>query len=636
MMDEKTIMTMQAEEDPRTTARRDVLSTELATLQAELEHEQSLRQLEAKRFEKEFKRQQKKLDLALEEATEAQTLLEEIQQESEHHIQQQREARRKAQLELIQVQEQLEETQALAAREACEQDPRIQLLQEHLDAKTEETERLQTTCHDLRKQAQVNNDNNNNNNNSNKDNQSPTPSIRTLSESPPAVMKELNRVRIQLAETERKNRQLKRVLEDLQKKATLLIQEKETSKSATNRLTQVEEQLFQLQTIKSQDAAILESWLSFGKFLYALLEDTTAPTNMPPEQGRIQRFLQEHSKRAESFLKETKTLEKSLNRAEDSLQSLQRRTNELTREKESMEKRIADQTQALALKEKALQLKTAQELVWKREMNSLREIVTTFDNLPLANTNTTTTNTLKPSSMEQVRLDSAQQEIDLLKQAQESLQDDLNMSLKEKEELQASHSNVVAKFGKLKDALYEERTKANKAEERANRAEALAGKGSFNPETTRVLHLSQNPVTEALREEVTVLQRQVQAIKKNNPSSSMIDVDPNKLHQRLKESFKEQIGKFREGVYLITGLKIDMIPSTLNTKFKVRSVFAEQEHDHLLLQWPPNTDSMDLLATDLAQALTATPSYEYIRRCHSMPAFVASVQLSLFEKQTMM
>ena len=43
-----------------------------------------------------------------------------------------------------------------------------------------------------------------------------------------------------------------------------------------------------------------------------------------------------------------------------------------------------------------------------------------------------------------------------------------------------------------------QKDKAAKAEARANEAETLAGKGSYNSETTRVLHLKKNPLHEAL------------------------------------------------------------------------------------------------------------------------------------------
>jgi len=70
-------------------------------------------------------------------------------------------------------------------------------------------------------------------------------------------------------------------------------------------------------------------------------------------------------------------------------------------------------------------------------------------------------------------------------------------------------------------------------------------------------------------------------------------------------------------------------------------MFAEQEEDHFMLKWPKDIgdggpSSLDLLNTDLARQLTQTPSYQYMTKFNSLPAYMASVQLHLFEKQTMM
>ena len=121
------------------------------------------------------------------------------------------------------------------------------------------------------------------------------------------------------------------------------------------------------------------------------------------------------------------------------------------------------------------------------------------------------------------------------------------------------------------------------------------------------------------------------------------EVDPDKLHQRLKQSFKEQIGLFREGVYLMTGYKIDMLPGVDRPTFRVRSMYAGQEEDHLMLKWPKlkpsegeSVTSLDLLGTEWATALSHTDSFAYMTKFNSLPAFLASVQLAEFEKQTMM
>ena len=80
-----------------------------------------------------------------------------------------------------------------------------------------------------------------------------------------------------------------------------------------------------------------------------------------------------------------------------------------------------------------------------------------------------------------------------------------------------------------------------------------------------------------------------------------------------------------------------MIPDNDRYTFKVRSMFAERERDYLVFQWPEGKEvtSLDLLNTEHAKMLTKSPSYEYMTKFHSLPAFLSSVQLSLFEKQTM-
>lgn len=127
----------------------------------------------------------------------------------------------------------------------------------------------------------------------------------------------------------------------------------------------------------------------------------------------------------------------------------------------------------------------------------------------------------------------------------------------------------------------------------------------------------------------------------SGPSSDGISsIDAQKLHKRLKERFKEQIGLFREGVYLLTGCKIDMSFSDSDCPhFKVRSMYSEREEDHLMFQWQRKKEGedndLDLMSTDLAQLLMNGPSAIYMTKFCSVPAFMASVTLGLFEKQTM-
>ena len=307
-----------------------------------------------------------------------------------------------------------------------------------------------------------------------------------------------------------------------------------------------------------------------------------------------------------------------------------------------------------SLEEKAEQLEKevdvlkAQENIWKREVESLRALVKSFDDLPLSPMKkgrpgggpTDAEDDSSPSSTQatvktlEVELEAAKSEIKLLKESQEALTSDLKRTIADKTELQRQHNSVLEKYLVIVEAIKKERVRAQKAENRAIEAEQLAGKGSFDPEQTRVVYLKKNPLVEALRQEVSVLKRQVAALSGEEKPNS---IDPGKYHQRLTKSFKEQIGIFREAVHLMTGYKIDMLPGERPT-FKVRSRYAEREEDHLIFKWPEGDDvkSLDLLSTKMAKLLTTTPSYEYMTRFDSLPAFLASVQLALFEKQTVM
>jgi DNA repair exonuclease SbcCD ATPase subunit len=384
-----TMVEMDGGEPPVHRARKDVLSVEVETLQAELEHERSLRALDAKRFLHTQQRLQKQLEFSVEETKEAKALMEEMRQEHDKHIEQLKRARSRLQQELREAQQAWEAERVLATANSAArpEDPRIESLKLEVQAQSTENESLKETIVDLQNELKRWMDREASTFKREEENVVPY-STGAISEVRPEVLKELNRVRILLAESERKNRQIKRAVEEAALKSKQLIHEKERVRSTTIRIEQLEAELKE----------------------------------------------------------ETKTGETAV-----------------------------------------------------AELQKLKE----------------------------------------------------------------EHETVLEKFGKLRDAVYAERAKAEKASERADQAEALAGKGSFDPVKSRVLHISSNPLTEALKEEINVLRRQVEALSGKAKKAAVTDVDPNKLHQRLKESFKEQIGRFREGVYLMTGFKVIIVFSII-------------------------------------------------------------------------
>lgn len=109
--------------------------------------------------------------------------------------------------------------------------------------------------------------------------------------------------------------------------------------------------------------------------------------------------------------------------------------------------------------------------------------------------------------------------------------------------------------------------------------------------------------------------------------------DSSKMNTRLKEFFRERINQFREGVYLLTGYKIDLIAAEGGgpAQLRVRSVYAEHPDDALLFQWQEG--QLQLLDSPFVQLLDPH-TLDGLRRTKSVPVFMAAVCMELFDSQT--
>ena len=559
------------ESPPLRRARRDVLSCELETIQAELEHERSLRALDSKRFVQTKQRLEKQMEFAIEEAKDSKVLMEEMRDENERHLDQLKRAMSRTKAELREVQEDLDEARAISSRKALDEDPRIEMLEEDIDAKEIENDALKGTIGKLQSEMKIMikqqlADSNYNNSNRDEDDGSSMKSPGALSEARPDVLKELNRVRILFAESDRKNRQYKKIAEDAQRKTKQFIQEKEQVRSVNKRVEQLETDLLESTRAEETISEKLKDWQELGVAMSCILAPSDRPSN-PPEITVLRQYLNDAKTKATESENNQITMKKQLGKNKEIIQTLMSESTKFERKESVWKEERHEWERRKDFNMKEIKVLKGQEDIYKREVESLRSIVKTFDELPLTEaqgmkkSEPAIMGGASPANIRvlEVSLTAVKEEIEVLKEAKRSLQDDLDCSVAEKEELQKKHNTVLEKFGKLRDALYAERTKAEQATERANEAEILAGKGSFNPEQTRVLHMGSNPLTVALKEEINVLRRQIEVISNGDKQKNKgcpSDVDPNKLHQRLKQSFKEQISRFREGVYLITGYKV--------------------------------------------------------------------------------
>ena len=559
-------------EPPTRRSRRDIISCELETIQAELEHERSLRSLDAKRFVQTKQRLEKQCEFAAEEAKESKALMEEMREENERHLDQLKRAMARTKAELRDVQADLEEERVLSSRKELQEDPQIYKLEEDIDAMSIENDKLKETIDDLRREMKR----------CLEDKKSvqrqmaqsgggdeSSISLGPQSEARPEVLKELNRVRVHLAESERRSRQYKRIAEEAKKKTEDFLHEKENLRSANKRIGQLETELRDAMRAKESVSEKLQSWQDLGATILSTVSPGSSKSSVVPDISTVRQYVNDTKKRASKSEENQVALTERLEKAHSTILGLENEKKSFGRKESAWKDERREHERRQEIYQKDIKVLRGQEDVYKREVESLRSIVKTFDELPLGTgqgmeagddcKKVTSANV----RLLEVSLKAAREEVGVLKKAQEDLQGDLDSSITEKLDLQKKHNSVLEKFAKLRDTLYAEREKVAKATERANEAEILAGKGSFNPEHTRVLHMGANPLTIALKDEIKVLKKQVEVLSssdsgKKKSMSYSTDVDPNKLHQRLKQSFKEQISRFREGVYLMTGYKVSL------------------------------------------------------------------------------
>jgi len=130
-----------------------------------------------------------------------------------------------------------------------------------------------------------------------------------------------------------------------------------------------------------------------------------------------------------------------------------------------------------------------------------------------------------------------------------------------------------------------------------------------------------------------VLQPKMGALSSASKSSSESGdtVEGLKLrNQRLIEMFRIKLQTFREAVYLTTGFKVDMTQDTI-PQLRLRSMYAEHEEDDIRFQMTPQ--GLELLETKFCTGLDEN-AFAYLTRCDSIPSFLSTVTLSLFDKQT--
>jgi mitotic spindle assembly checkpoint protein MAD1 len=174
------------------------------------------------------------------------------------------------------------------------------------------------------------------------------------------------------------------------------------------------------------------------------------------------------------------------------------------------------------------------------------------------------------------------------------------------------------------------------------------GRGDVNWDNFKVLHLAINPETQAraksnnelesIQAENKILTTRLDELqRKLNSVNSTEDVaelkkkaDESELRiARLKEVFQKKISDFRRVVYLLFGFRIDL---ENNSRYRLSSMYAETQDDYLFFSFNEQMEFV-LHETDFTASLDPRVM-GFLTKFRSIPAFVSTITLDLFHKQT--
>ncbi|XP_038619289.1 mitotic spindle assembly checkpoint protein MAD1 [Tachyglossus aculeatus] len=189
--------------------------------------------------------------------------------------------------------------------------------------------------------------------------------------------------------------------------------------------------------------------------------------------------------------------------------------------------------------------------------------------------------------------------------------------------------------------------------------EKLNLQGDYDQSKIKVLHFSMNPTSlakqrlkteqvqlqeecERLRELVRILEgggsiptnlegagslqspQEIAELKKQVESAEL-------KNQRLKEVFQTKIQEFRKVCYTLTGYQIDI---TTENQYRLTSMYAEHKSDCLIFKSSGSSGAnMQLLETEFSRTVHELINLHLLHQ-DSIPAFLSSVTLDLFSRQT--
>ncbi|XP_006167928.1 mitotic spindle assembly checkpoint protein MAD1 isoform X2 [Tupaia chinensis] len=484
----------------------------------------------------------------------------------------------------------------------------------------------------------------------------------SLQEQDAAIVKNMKSELLRLPKMERELKQLREEnarLREMRETNGLLREELDGLQRRLGRQEKMQETLVDLELEKEKLLAKLQSW--------ERLDQTMGLNIRTPED--LSRFIVELQQRELALKDKNSTITSSARGLEKVRQQLQEELRQISGQLlEERKKRETHEALARRLQKRVLLL--------TKERDGMRAILGSYDSeLTQAEYSPQLTRRMREAEdmVQKVHAHSTEVEAQL-SQALEDLggqkqrADMLEMELKMLKS-QSSSAEQSFLFSREEESLL--RLKIEELEGERSRLEEEKKmlemqlerrtlQGDYDQSRTKVLHMSLNPTSVAkqrlredrdrLQEECARLQELVRALERGGPVPAELEaaaclpsskevaelrkqVESAELkNQRLKEVFQTKIQEFRKVCYTLTGYQIDI---TTENQYRLTSLYAEHKTDCLLFKATgPSGSKMQLLETEFSRTIRELIELHLLRQ-DSIPAFLSSLTLDLFSRQTM-
>ncbi|KAK5671860.1 coiled-coil domain-containing protein mad1 [Batrachochytrium dendrobatidis] len=260
-------------------------------------------------------------------------------------------------------------------------------------------------------------------------------------------------------------------------------------------------------------------------------------------------------------------------------------------------------------------------------------------------------------------------ELELKAQSQSIVQSQLQQHVK-REYAQDDTFHLDQEMATLKNANEMLKTEVNSLEIQVGVLQHAIGRGEYDPTTTRIVMLADNPeskaaldrnqIHEAMAAENKELRMRLEQVGgacmpsrsacADEPQSGMIPIESlhtkeiqcnqlqeeldgcNKRMTRLKEVFGTKIQEFREAVYILLGFKVEI---QIDGQVRVASMYAHNIDDPVLLFTSATNPQIELQlvgGTNESRNALHQNVQMYLEQHRSIPALLAATTLNWFER----